>query len=640
MKLTNKYNNDFLKNVLDNISDAILFESFDHTILYVNKHFCNLFKVPVSPNELIGIDCSNVAQSAKKLFKDPERFVNRINQVYLNKENIVNEEVFFKDGRVVYMDYTIIDDVTGKGHMWTYKNMSILKTSLETITGQKEFYENLLNNIPADIAIFNDKHQYVFVNSIGVKSTELSKWIIGKDDFEYVSYRNRPKSIAERRRAAFDKAKLTQKSVEMEEISINDKNISTHILRKFYPVYENGEFLSMIGYGIDITSIRESEKEVIVMDALFSTLIENTNELVITVDSSLKIQFANAKWINNTGFSYYTTLQSSISNFISENENKFIETLNYFFEHEQYNTNKREVVINAFNKNKITLKFDLTKYSQKGWETPRVMIFFTDITEQVKNETEFKKNLTKEKHLNELKTNFMNMVSHELRTPLSVILSNTELLVHKLQKIQNDTVKKHTDMIVNQIDGMINLLNEFLFISKVESGKILIQLESISIVEQIKKITKEQFNPWIDGRKVAIKIVNKPRDVYFDIKMLGHIVSNLFNNAFKYSSGASNPVLEIKFYSNKFVLNFIDQGIGISLEDQKKLFQPFARGENVGLIEGTGLGLVIVKYFSEQHNGEISIESQIDKGTTISLTFPYLIPNKETIKSNKSLNFY
>ncbi|MEI8098811.1 MAG: ATP-binding protein [Sediminibacterium sp.] len=640
MKLTNKYNNDFLKNVLDNISDAILFESFDHTILYVNKHFCNLFKVPVSPNELIGIDCSNVAQSAKKLFKDPERFVNRINQVYLNKENIVNEEVFFKDGRVVYMDYTIIDDVTGKGHMWTYKNMSILKTSLETITGQKEFYENLLNNIPADIAIFNDKHQYVFVNSIGVKSTELSKWIIGKDDFEYVSYRNRPKSIAERRRAAFDKAKLTQKSVEMEEISINDKNISTHILRKFYPVYENGEFLSMIGYGIDITSIRESEKEVIVMDALFSTLIENTNELVITVDSSLKIQFANAKWINNTGFSYYTTLQSSISNFISENENKFIETLNYFFEHEQYNTNKREVVINAFNKNKITLKFDLTKYSQKGWETPRVMIFFTDITEQVKNETEFKKNLTKEKHLNELKTNFMNMVSHELRTPLSVILSNTELLVHKLQKIQNDTVKKHTDMIINQIDGMINLLNEFLFISKVESGKILIQLESISIVEQIKKITKEQFNPWIDGRKVAIKIVNKPRDVYFDIKMLGHIVSNLFNNAFKYSSGASNPVLEIKFYSNKFVLNFIDQGIGISLEDQKKLFQPFARGENVGLIEGTGLGFVIVKYFSEQHNGEISIESQIDKGTTISLTFPYLIPNKETIKSNKSLNFY
>ena len=105
--------------------------------------------------------------------------------------------------------------------------------------------------------------------------------------------------------------------------------------------------------------------------------------------------------------------------------------------------------------------------AQKGWETPRVMIFFTDITEQVKNETEFKKNLTKEKHLNELKTNFMNMVSHELRTPLSVILSNTELLVQKLKKVQNDTVKKHTDMIITQIDGMINLLNEYLFISKV-----------------------------------------------------------------------------------------------------------------------------------------------------------------------------
>ena len=640
MNLTNKYNNDFLKNVLDNISDAILFESFDHTIFYVNKHFCNLFKLLENSEELIGVDFLNIIQSAKKILNDPERFVNRISQVYQNAVNIVNEEFLLKDGRVVYMDYTVIDDATGKGHMWTYKNISILKTSLETITSQKEFYENLLNNIPADIAIFNDKHQYVFVNSIGVKSTELSKWIIGKDDFEYVSYRNRPINIAESRRAAFEKAKLTQKSVEMEEISINDKNISSHILRKFYPVYENGEFLSMIGYGIDITSIRESEKEVIVMDALFSTLIENTNELVITVDSSLKIHFANTKWVKNTGFSYNATLQSSISNFISTNETKFIETVNYFFENEEYNTNKREVVINSFNKNKITLKFDLTKYSQKGFETPRVMIFFTDITEQVKNETEFKKNLTKEKHLNELKTNFMNMVSHELRTPLSVILSNTELLVQKLQKNQNDTVKKYTDKIINQIDGMINLLNEFLFISKVESGKILIQLESLSIIEQIEKIIQEQFNPWLDGREVVIKIVNKPRAIFFDKKMLNHIVSNLFNNAFKYSSGSVDPIVEVKFYSNKFILNFIDQGIGISSEDQNKLFQPFARGENVGLIEGTGLGLVIVKYFSEQHNGQISIKSQINKGTIISLTFPYLIPNKETLNSNKSLNFY
>jgi signal transduction histidine kinase len=640
MDLTKKYNNNFLKNVLDNIGDAILFESLDHTILYVNNHFCNLFNLTVEPEKLIGTDCLNIIQSAKKLFKDPERFILRINQVYEKVENIVNEEVYFKDGKLVYMDYSVIDDLTTKGHMWTYKNVSILKTSLETITGQKEFYENLLNNIPADIAIFNDKHQYVFVNSIGVKSTELSKWIIGKDDFDYVAYRNRPINLAERRREAFNKAKLTKKSVEMEEVTINDKNISSHILRKFYPIYENDEFLSMIGYGIDITSIRESEKEVIVMDALFSTLIENTNELVITVDTTLKIQFANAKWINNTGFSYYTTLQSSISNFINDNQNKFIETLQYFFEHEQYNTNKREVVINSFNNNKITLKYDLTKYAQKGWETPRVMIFFTDITEQVKNETECKKELTKETHLNELKTNFMNMVSHALRTSLSVILSNTELLVQKLKKVQNDTVKKHTDMIITQIDGMINLLNEFLFISKVESGKILIQLESISLLEQIEKIIKEQFNPWKDGRVVIIKIVNKPRDVFFDIKMLGHIVSNLLNNAFKYSSGALNPIIEIKFHSNEFVLNFIDQGIGISLEDQKKLFQPFARGENVGLIEGTGLGLVIVKYFSEQHNGQISIKSQVNKGTNISLTFPYLIPNKENIKSNKSLNFY
>lgn len=614
----------FFKSILDNVSDAILFESFDRKILYVNQYFCDLFKIPVAPNHLLNLDCSNAAQDAMYFFSDPDAFLARINEIYLRGENVLNEEVVFKDGIVLFRDFKKLQNEPVSGYMWIYKNISILKRSLDIMTHQKEFYENLLNNIPADIAIFNEKHQYQFVNKIGVKSDDLSKWIIGKDDFEYVKYRNRPVGFAQKRREVFEQAKLTGKSVEMEEVSTNDKNITSYILRKFYPIYENGSFVSMIGYGMDITSIRESEKEAILKDALFSTLIENTNELVITVDQDFKIHFANLKWINNTGYSYQFTTESKITDFISTGSQRFLKNISLFYLHEKYAAGKREVSIFTINKQKITLKYDLTKYTQKGWTSPRIMIFFTDITEQVKSEFEFKKNLTREKYLNELKTNFMNMVSHELRTPLSVILSNTELLVQKLKRLNVDTVEKHTNMIVDQIDGMINLLNEFLFVSKIEAGKIQIQFENNSLTELIENIIKAHYNPWLDGRFVDFVVINEPINVVFDKKMFQHIIINLLNNAFKYSINKGNPKVELKFSKNAYSLTFIDHGIGISEIDQQKLFQPFARGENVGSIEGTGLGLVIVKYFLKHHNGKFHITSKIGEGTTISLHFPYL----------------
>ena len=250
---------DLFKDILDRISDALLFETFDHKIVYVNHYFCDLFHIPVSPEYLIGMDCSNAAQESKQYFKDPDQFVNRIAEIYVENENVKDEQLSFADGLMILRDYQHFNTGETKGHLWVYKNVSTLVSSLDAMTKQKDFFENLLNNIPVDIAIFNKEHQYEFVNRLGVKSTVMNKWLIGKDDFEYAAYKNIKGDLAINRRLAFNQAFETKKSVELEELNESPEKGATIILRKFYPVFENDHFVSMIGYGMDITRMRQSE---------------------------------------------------------------------------------------------------------------------------------------------------------------------------------------------------------------------------------------------------------------------------------------------------------------------------------------------------------------------------------------------
>ena len=127
---------------------------------------------------------------------------------------------------------------------------------------QKSFYENILNKIPTDIAVFDADHRYLFVNPFAIANPELREYIIGKDDFEYAAYRNRDNTMAIQRRAKFLKAKITGKSIAWEDQGMNaDGELITH-LRNFYPIHdEYGRLSLVIGYGIDISDRKEMEEK-------------------------------------------------------------------------------------------------------------------------------------------------------------------------------------------------------------------------------------------------------------------------------------------------------------------------------------------------------------------------------------------
>ncbi len=136
------------------------------------------------------------------------------------------------------------------------------KRATEELDKQKEFYENILNNIPTDIAVFDSNHKYLFVNPSAIRNVELRKYIIGKDDFEYAIYRNRDTAGAELRRAKFLEAKETAKEIRWEDNLKSPEGIPFTHLRRMFPVHDkNGELTMVIGYGIDITERKEMEEK-------------------------------------------------------------------------------------------------------------------------------------------------------------------------------------------------------------------------------------------------------------------------------------------------------------------------------------------------------------------------------------------
>jgi PAS domain S-box-containing protein len=625
---TNEYRIAELSFVLNNISHAILFESLSNEIIFINQNFCDLFSIPVAPEMLFGNDCSKAAEQSAGLFKAPQQFIDGIAKTYREKKAVLNEELEFADGTTIYRDYKpVLEHPVFIGHLWVYKNSLELKSILGEVQEQKMFYEDLLNNIPADIAIFDRSHRYIFMNQKALSKNDVRSWLLNKDDFDYCKKTNKPLDLAIERRKHFTEALKTGETVEFEEINKTPSGEKVFNLRRFYPLKNHeGNIEYVIGYGINITRVREREEAILQREQAFRDLVESMDQMVVSINESCKIQYTNLQWSKLMGIPSYVYLDKKLSTFINTNKVSFMDNVNSFINDSKYKTKRRRVGINDKDGKKHTLTYYIANLTTLQSDERRYAVFFNDITLQLRAENELKTIARQERKLNELKSNFIGLVSHELRTPLSVILSSAELIELK-SMIKGTTASPetgiYTNRIIEQVDKMTQLMNDFLFLTKIESGKMPLNPQLIDLKIMIDKLQDELYSPWKDGRSLDISIKGRPRHVMADEAMIRNSLINIINNAFKYSQGRDAPRLRLRFTETIWEVLMIDSGIGISKEDQRNLFQPFVRGNNVGDIEGTGLGLMVVKFFVKKSKGTMLIKSVYNKGTAIVLRFPY-----------------
>lgn len=252
-----------------------------------------------------------------------------------------------------------------------------------------------------------------------------------------------------------------------------------------------------------------------------------------------------------------------------------------------------------------------------------------DITTRKEEEEIIKKTLAKERELNELRSNLVSTVSHEFRTPMTTIRTSAELISiylegHNFDKKQR--LEKQLSTITGEIDRIVELMNSVLTISRNDAGKTNFNPITFDLRQLCFDVIETSFDNQTDGRQVQKNIKDDNFLVFADKNLMEYTIFNILNNAFKYSQDSGDVVLKLFVSASNINLQIIDKGIGIPQEDQPKLFNTFFRASNSNGIPGTGLGLYIVKTFTEKNSGTIKLESRLGKGTTITLQFPLQKP--------------
>ncbi|MDN3677813.1 PAS domain-containing sensor histidine kinase [Flavobacterium paronense] len=235
---------------------------------------------------------------------------------------------------------------------------------------------------------------------------------------------------------------------------------------------------------------------------------------------------------------------------------------------------------------------------------------------------ELSESLKREKELNEAKSNFVGMASHEFRTPLSTILSSISLMKNYAEKGQQELITKHIDRITGSVNHLNAILNDFFTLEKLRKGFVDFEVnqfslpdfisETISEVDALVKINEQSIHYSHTGESY----INQSS------KILKNVLLNLLSNASKYSEHGKEIQIESQVIDTLVTISILDHGIGIPFKDQKKLFTEFYRASNAKNIQGTGLGLTIVKNYIALLEGSISFTSKEGKGTVFTLSFP------------------
>lgn len=598
--------------------------------------------------------------------------------------------------------------------------------------------KEILNIIPADIAVWNVNHQYIFLNKVACPNEETRQWLINKDDFEYCSYRGKPMDIAIRRRDTFNKMLLSGKQASMEEQFDNAEGTKYH-LRIFEPLFDStGKIGLVLGYGLDITAIKQMQSTLTKMslaveDAmdgigvldpkgkyiyvneshiqmfgyqsqqdfigktwhmLYETeeikylentvfpkiankgrwegitkgklkngttvyqeitltalpdgglicicrdktkerndklrlekaaiVADNTSSVIIITNPQDKIQWVNKAFTDVLGYTMEEVL-GKVPTFLHglETDKK---TLNKIFKQLMNKKGYSGEILNYSKKGvKFWMQINATPIFNSENELVNFISVANDITSLKTAEEKIKINLQREKELNELKSQFVSIASHEIRTPLASIQSSTDLIKLYLEKevLPKGKVEIHLNQIEGQITRLSSIMSNLLTVGRINLGKFDLHKRETDIESFIKKVLKEFYTVTSDGRNVIFQVTGNKKNSCIDKVLMSQVIINLVSNAIKYSAGKTNPYVKLDFQPEYYTISVKDEGIGIPNDQHTQIFSSFFRAGNVDNIQGTGLGLVIVKKFVEMHNGKISFQSIMGNGTTFEVKLPY-----------------
>ncbi|MCU0541299.1 MAG: ATP-binding protein [Oscillatoriaceae cyanobacterium Prado104] len=228
--------------------------------------------------------------------------------------------------------------------------------------------------------------------------------------------------------------------------------------------------------------------------------------------------------------------------------------------------------------------------------------------------------LDRERELKELKSRFVSMVSHEFRNPLNAISGFARLL--QKQQLPPEKQASFLQRIQSIVSQMVDLLDNVLTLSKSEADRLVLNPVAIELIPFCHRLIEDIKISAGTRHTIQFNCEEECLTIEIDETLVRQVLTNLLSNAIKYSAPDSTILFELECRSSALIFRVQDEGIGMTKADLERLFESFYRASNATDIPGTGLGLAIVKQAVERQGGKISVASEINVGTTFTVTLP------------------
>jgi PAS domain S-box-containing protein len=385
---------------------------------------------------------------------------------------------------------------------------------------------------------------------------------------------------------------------------------------------ENNTVIGVLGTYVDITERKEAELALRESEEKFRQFTESAPIAAIITDIDGIIVLVNQQAEKLLGY----TRQELIGQFV---EILVPETARpqHFRHRTSYTTTPEKrrstlLELSARRKDGTVFPIDLQLSYIDMNPTPLVMSFLIDRTERQQAEATLKLALAQEKELGELKSRFVSMASHEFRTPLAAILATTETLTFYREKMNAVQIDSRLDKIRQQVVHMKNIMEDVLQLARIQAGRVEFAPTQGELAQLCQEIIEEYESQALNRGRIVYTCQTLGVLTDFDIRLMRQVISNLISNALKYSPPEQTVQVDLFQNDAQVVLQVTDRGIGIPAADLQRLFEPFHRAANVGVISGTGLGLSITKQAVDLHSGTITVTSQVDVGTTFTVSLP------------------
>jgi len=619
--------------LFQHLKSAQLVEDQDRRVALVNQAFCDMFGIPVTPDQLMGTDCAAAAEAVMPLFKDPAAFKRTTDHAVSTHAPIDREILELVDGRVLERDYTaVFSGEAFYGHVWTYRDITASRRIEKENARLRGFYEQVLDALPAQVAVFDEQCRFQYANRTSISDAEVRAWVLGRTNEDYCLHRNVPVEIGEERsraiRSVFDSG-----APEYFEETMHRHGKRHVIERSLAPIKDaDGKVVLVIGFGRDLTTERLAQEALADSEERLRLALQGADLGTWDWDLQSGTITTNDRYLELLGYEpseLTPTLALWRSSIHPDEAARVIATFEAhlrgetpLYESEHRMRHKDGHYVWIYGRGRV-----LTRRADGA--PLRICGTNIDITERREAEHEVQLARAEAEEATAARERFLANISHELRTPLNAIVGLSYHLARPGTAVDQ---QRAIEGIRFSADNLLGVINDLLDMTRIRSG----HMELDALPFEIRTLLDGLVNSLqgtAQARGLSLKLeldATLPTMLVGDPVRLNQVLSNLVGNALKFTTvgGVLVQAAPAALPSGEPGIAIVvsDTGIGIARENLERVFDPFlqASGELTRSSGGTGLGLSIVRDLVQQMGGTVALESRVGAGSTFRVSLPLI----------------